>query len=350
MERRISHKEKRASLEANIATLCRRFRFHEVEECVLPIFRKVTWRQVLYLLKRHRKTLSLVNIAQALIASAKDEPFAFLEDMYFELYLTHKIVHSKSYTWNAFKMIGGQGKAGLVTEMQISEALKNSFRSLAHAPRIKVKLFGSLSWIMIIQKKQKHSGTEFEQQPFICAYIPGEPYFFASQKNVKTNISDGLLSTFGYRRLNDCKLSAPDIASMVTLLRNKAAKAFDAHSAQHSIVPYSPGPSVATEDGMDFTDEQWKINYANIVFGKDCPVMKKFTVKEVGPIVKNRQMYRTTFTIRSNDVFQFLKVLLVKGILTMPLSPYIERIITLGKNTIIIMPQNIITSQVEDQR
>ncbi|XP_049846324.1 uncharacterized protein LOC126298858 isoform X3 [Schistocerca gregaria] len=287
MERRISHKEKRASLEANIATLCRRFRFHEVEEHVLPIFRKVTWRQVLYSLKRHRKTLSLVNIAQALIASAK---------------------------------------------------------------RIKVKLFGSLSWIMIIQKKQKHSGTEFKQQPFICAYIPGEPYFFASQKNVKPNISDGLLSTFGYRRLNDCKLSAPDIASMVTLLRNKAAKAFDAHSAQHSIAPYSPGPSVATEDGVDFTDEQWKINYANIVFGKDCPVMKKFTVKEVGPIVKNRQMYRTTFTIRSNDVFQCLKVLLVKGILTMPLSPYIERIITLGKNTIIIMPQNNNTSQVEDQR
>ncbi|XP_049846323.1 uncharacterized protein LOC126298858 isoform X2 [Schistocerca gregaria] len=321
MERRISHKEKRASLEANIATLCRRFRFHEVEEHVLPIFRKVTWRQVLYSLKRHRKTLSLVNIAQALIASAKDEPFAFLEDMYFELYLTRVLV------------------------LQVSQ---ENFREVWK--RIKVKLFGSLSWIMIIQKKQKHSGTEFKQQPFICAYIPGEPYFFASQKNVKPNISDGLLSTFGYRRLNDCKLSAPDIASMVTLLRNKAAKAFDAHSAQHSIAPYSPGPSVATEDGVDFTDEQWKINYANIVFGKDCPVMKKFTVKEVGPIVKNRQMYRTTFTIRSNDVFQCLKVLLVKGILTMPLSPYIERIITLGKNTIIIMPQNNNTSQVEDQR
>lgn len=245
-------------------------------------------------------------------------------------------------------MLRSEGKAVLVTAKQISEALTNSFNTLASAPRIKVQLYDVFTWVMIVQKKKKDSGAELMEE-FIFAYTPGEPYIFASQKNIKLAIEDGLLSTFGYQKLNDCNLSASDIKSMIRLLRNKAAKAFDADSAQHTAAPYTPGPGVVTENGIDFTDRHLKQNYANMIFGKECPAIKKFTVKEEGQVVRKKQMYLSSFVIRSNNVFEFLKRLLVRGILVIPLSPYIERFITLGKNYIIIRPINESLSQKEQQ-
>lgn len=66
MGSRREHKQKRATLEASIAVLCKKFKLDEVREQVLPIFH-VTQEEVLHSLKRNKKTLTLENIGLALV-------------------------------------------------------------------------------------------------------------------------------------------------------------------------------------------------------------------------------------------------------------------------------------------
>ncbi|XP_043270509.1 uncharacterized protein [Venturia canescens] len=262
------------SVSRKLNSAIKKFRFEELENCVLHNFPETSWNRIRStLIKNHQKfTVSnVLNIIEEAIHEAKVSE-TVLNDRIANLDIINISRHHSKKTWYTFKMLTQKSeRQGVLTKSEIKTKIVQQFEKHQLKVDVRVIDYESLTFISIIDKP-KDKRKSHRVLPFFFAMSMELEFLFCSRINPPKDFLQILVESFGYTSFKVVKLVGRDLHSLIQILRMKMQGAVD--SENYETPRLKPAAPVVTSSGIDFRQNKQRREYAEQCFGKEPPTLE----------------------------------------------------------------------------
>lgn len=335
-----------ASMQKEIASVIRKFKFEEMESLITLAFPELSWSNIKARLVKQRKTCTPSNVAQivtAIVTEAKLQE-KVLKDRISTLRLIDVSWHSTKRIWYGYTLTGSNKSAKYLTNGEIRSNMQGYFDSLTMKINVKANSHDNVTYISLTKEKPKSKKGK-EQRPvliFVALFV-GQKYFFCTRKDVSSTILNAVVTSLGYRDSKRFKLMGRNLKSLNELCWKKKEGATSSENITKTVT-YKDASPERKSTGINFTQQRQRKKYAEECFGDDAPTLELLVVngpslpiahEELAAKLPNVNM-RITWEFRSQNIVSCLSKLIERRVLTAPVPHYISNLITLGKNELTV--------------
>ena len=326
----------------DLCKIIRRFKFEELESAVIPHFPETSWTEIRSeLVKQHIRfsTANAVLLIKIAVTAAKVSK-KVLRDRLLTLQLNDISWHNQRPTWNGYALVGPNKSVNYLVNRTIQEDIQEHFHKLTIKMNVNVNTHDDIMYVSLKDNSSKgHKRLIRSVAPMFFALFIGQKYFFCTNKNVPSDILDGIAKSMGYKSSKKLNLTGKDLKSLSKLCWKKKEGAGSSENINKSLI-YKDASPERKPTGTDFTQHKQRKKYAEMCFGDEPPTLELLVIngpsipliqKDVSIKLPNKGM-RATWEFRSRNICIYLTKLIERRILVTPVPYYISNLTMLGKN------------------
>ncbi|GAB1863852.1 hypothetical protein CAJAP_04931 [Camponotus japonicus] len=326
-------------IKHQLINVIKRFKFEELESSVIPIFPEISWGHVKTKLIKNHKTFTVNNAVRVIqeILNDADLVQKDLRNRLTTLEVTDISRHDKRKVWYTYELKGAGKALNYLERRQMQESIIEEFQSNGFNVDAKVAIYDNITFVNIKEKSKKRRVQH--TMPIFFALFMGHKYLFCSKKNVSHDFVKFMATALGYNNSKKIKLMGKDLRSLIRLLWNKQQGTLLAEDIHQPSI-YEPSDPVISNNGIDYTQNKQRKNYAEKCFSKDPPTLELLVINGPEESIKHEAVasilpddnIHMNWEFRSHNIARFLTSLIEKRIVPLPLPDYVYNLMTLGKN------------------
>lgn len=325
--------EKRKILKEKFVNLFKKFKKNELQNNVTALLTDSLQEKVKSALKHYRLSYSSENFGKVVLHLLKDKEFEVVRGIYNHMCLLDVALH-KSRTWMPFSLLNPLSQVRIQDEKQMEKLVLQAIRIEKMNGDIYAKSIDGFIYVMIIFKKLRRNKGIALTQPLYFAVSTENPYFFMIKNQFSDAIVPVIVKALAYEKFHKhSQLSGKNIQSLIQMLKMKANR-----TEEPEEISFVPQAWVGGRLNF-FLDHEERLRHTDHFLGDNFIQLEELNI--TGPEEFSDEQInlygnqpRTSMTLRSPDIVQFIRLMAWKGAIKPPFPNYIKKFNVLGKNCI----------------
>ncbi|XP_034948185.1 uncharacterized protein [Chelonus insularis] len=324
------------NITSQLISAIKKFKFHELESIVLPLFPETTWHEIQHKLIKKHEAFTTTNVVKIIVQLINEKEIIEreLRKRLTILEVTEVSRHSNRKIWYGYELKQKKNGASCCTLEDIRNSIERNLNMLQLKMEINLITHESVTYLSMREKKASHRIL-----PIFMALLFDLGYFFCSKKSVTKEFLHVITESSGYTSYKKLSLSGRDIKSLVKILHLKKQGVITSNVLCNP-ADFQEAEALIRDNGIDFRQHKQRKEYLQQCFGNEPPILEVLAVnksntqwadddisKKLSDINFNMQ-----WEFKSHNITNFLVQLTEKRLLSNPLPNYITNFLSSGKN------------------